>query len=100
MARLQGEVACVMLGVGAAFDFFSGQKKSAPKFMQKAGLEWLFRFATEPQRLWKRYLQHNTRFVLFLLMQLLSPGYFDRHRLVGNRLEPSNSKPIDLEPRQ
>lgn len=42
--------------VGAAFDFITGQKKQAPKWMQKHGLEWLFRLITEPRRLWRRYL--------------------------------------------
>lgn len=83
MALQQRRVDCVMLGVGAAFDFYSGRKKSAPRFMQKAGLEWLFRFASEPRRLWKRYLKHNPRFVLYLLMQLMSPGYFARNRVAG-----------------
>lgn len=53
----------VQLGVGAAFDFLAGTKRQAPAIMQRAGLEWLFRLATEPRRLWKRYLRHNPRFV-------------------------------------
>ena len=44
------------IAVGAAFDFLSGTKKEAPTYMQKLGLEWLFRLWTEPRRLWKRYL--------------------------------------------
>ena len=58
----------VMIGVGAAFDFLSGRKHQAPKWLQKMGLEWLFRLASEPQRLWKRYLIGNTRFVYYLIM--------------------------------
>lgn len=54
----------VQLGVGAAFDFLAGTKRQAPAIMQRAGLEWLFRLATEPRRLWKRYLRHNPRFVV------------------------------------
>lgn len=54
----------VQLGVGAAFDFLAGAKRQAPALMQRAGLEWLFRLATEPRRLWKRYLRHNPRFVV------------------------------------
>ena len=46
----------VMIGVGAAFDFLSGRKSQAPLWMQRIGLEWLFRLLTEPRRLWKRYL--------------------------------------------
>ncbi len=52
----RGRVAAVMLGVGAAFDFLAGSKPQAPRWMQRSGLEWLFRLATEPRRLWRRYL--------------------------------------------
>jgi len=57
----------VMVGVGAAFDFIAGTKKQAPKWMRRSGLEWLFRLWCEPQRLWKRYLLGNTRFVYLLI---------------------------------
>lgn len=63
MAEHREKLSCVMLGVGAAFDFFSGRKKHAPRWMQKAGLEWVFRLAIDPKRLWKRYLKHNPRFI-------------------------------------
>jgi N-acetylglucosaminyldiphosphoundecaprenol N-acetyl-beta-D-mannosaminyltransferase len=46
----------VLLGVGAAFDFNSGRLRQAPRWMRENGLEWLFRLAIEPRRLWKRYL--------------------------------------------
>jgi N-acetylglucosaminyldiphosphoundecaprenol N-acetyl-beta-D-mannosaminyltransferase len=46
----------VLVGVGAAFDFHAGTLKQAPSWMQKRGLEWLFRLVMEPRRLWKRYL--------------------------------------------
>ena len=61
----------VMLGVGAAFDFHAGTLPQAPAWLQRAGLEWLFRLAQEPRRLWKRYLKHNPRFVALLLLQLI-----------------------------
>ena len=52
MASRLGRInAPVMIGVGAAFDFLSGNKKQAPYWMQRSGLEWLFRLATEPRRL-------------------------------------------------
>lgn len=57
----------VLLGVGAAFDFHAGTKRQAPKWMQRVGLEWSFRLATEPRRLWRRYLLGNASFVLGLL---------------------------------
>lgn len=61
----------VMIGVGAAFDFHSGRKKQAPRWMQRSGLEWLFRLLTEPRRLWKRYLINNPLFVVLVILQLL-----------------------------
>ncbi len=61
----------VMIGVGAAFDFHAGLKSQAPYWMQRSGLEWSFRLATEPRRLWKRYLVNNPMFVLMTLAQLL-----------------------------
>lgn len=53
----------VLIGVGAAFDFISGLKKQAPGWMQKSGLEWLFRLITEPARLWRRYILGNSLFL-------------------------------------
>jgi len=53
----------VLLGVGAAFDFHAGVKRQAPKWMQRSGLEWLFRMVSEPRRLARRYLKANTRFL-------------------------------------
>jgi len=61
----------VQLGVGAAFDFLAGTKRQAPAVLQRAGLEWLFRLATEPRRLWKRYLRHNPRFVALFGAQVV-----------------------------
>ena len=58
----------VIIGVGAAFDFVSGMKKQAPRWMQKAGLEWFFRLCSEPKRLWKRYLVGNTQFLYYLIV--------------------------------
>jgi N-acetylglucosaminyldiphosphoundecaprenol N-acetyl-beta-D-mannosaminyltransferase len=70
----RGRVPAVMLAVGAAFDFIAGSKRRAPRWMGRCGLEWAFRFATEPRRLAWRYLKHNPRFVVFFLRQLLA-GY-------------------------
>jgi N-acetylglucosaminyldiphosphoundecaprenol N-acetyl-beta-D-mannosaminyltransferase len=71
MAGHKGAVNAVMLGVGAAFDFLAGVKPQAPAWMQHVGLEWLFRLATEPRRLWRRYAYHNPRFVALLAGQYL-----------------------------
>lgn len=53
----------VLLGVGAAFDFHAGVKRQAPRWMQRRGLEWLFRLLSEPRRLWRRYLVGNSTFL-------------------------------------
>ncbi len=55
------------VAVGAAFDFLAGTKRQAPVWMQRRGLEWCFRLATEPRRLWRRYLLGNLRFVRVVL---------------------------------
>jgi len=52
----------LLIGIGAAFDFLSGTKSQAPKWMQKRGLEWLYRLYQEPRRLGKRYLVYNAKF--------------------------------------
>jgi N-acetylglucosaminyldiphosphoundecaprenol N-acetyl-beta-D-mannosaminyltransferase len=61
--------ATLMLGVGAAFDFHSGRVSQAPRWMQRSGLEWLFRLCSEPRRLWRRYLRNNPLFVWNFLLQ-------------------------------
>lgn len=71
MARHRDRLPCVMVGVGAAFDFMSGTKRQAPRWMRTTGLEWLFRLITEPRRLWRRYLLRNPRFVGLFGAQLL-----------------------------
>ena len=75
MASHLDKISCVTLGVGAAFDFFAAQKKQAPIWMQRSGLEWVFRFASEPRRLWKRYLKHNSRFIWYFSKQLLGRDF-------------------------
>jgi exopolysaccharide biosynthesis WecB/TagA/CpsF family protein len=57
------KIRAVQLCVGAAFDFLAGNKKTAPAFMRRHGLEWLFRLIQEPRRLWKRYLVTNSIFL-------------------------------------
>jgi N-acetylglucosaminyldiphosphoundecaprenol N-acetyl-beta-D-mannosaminyltransferase len=71
MAAHKGRVQAVMVGVGAAFDFLAGAKPQAPRWMMPCGLEWVFRLYTEPRRLWKRYLKHNPRFLIFFAFQLV-----------------------------
>ena len=72
MAAHVGQLtASVLVGVGAAFDFLVGLKRQAPLWMQRNGLEWLFRLLTEPRRLWRRYLINNPVFVFLILAQAL-----------------------------
>jgi N-acetylglucosaminyldiphosphoundecaprenol N-acetyl-beta-D-mannosaminyltransferase len=66
----------VMIGVGAAFDFLSGEKAQAPEWVRQNGLEWLFRLASEPGRLWKRYAQYPL-FGILVAAQFLGLKRFD-----------------------
>jgi exopolysaccharide biosynthesis WecB/TagA/CpsF family protein len=68
----RNRINALQLCVGAAFDFHAGNKKIAPRWMQKSGTEWLFRLLQEPGRLWKRYLLTNTAFVLLMTRRLIS----------------------------
>lgn len=61
----------VLIGVGAAFDFHTGRMPQAPRWMQRSGLEWLFRLWQEPRRLWYRYLVYNPLFVGLILAQII-----------------------------
>jgi len=65
-------VAPVLVGVGAAFDFHAGLVPQAPMWIQEAGLEWAYRLAHEPRRLWRRYLRYNPRFLGAFARQLSS----------------------------
>ena len=60
----------LMIGVGAAFDFHSGRVRQAPRWMQRGGLEWIYRLGCEPRRLGKRYFRNNPLFVLKYSIQL------------------------------
>lgn len=72
IAAHKGHIPAVMVGVGAAFDFHSGRVKQAPRWLSDLGLEWTFRLAMEPKRLWKRYAKHNPRFVALFAKQWAS----------------------------
>lgn len=71
MYRQQGKLNAVMIGVGAAFSFHSGEVTQAPRWMMKWGFEWLYRIASEPRRLWRRYLINNPAFLILFALQLL-----------------------------
>jgi N-acetylglucosaminyldiphosphoundecaprenol N-acetyl-beta-D-mannosaminyltransferase len=66
----------VLIGVGAAFDIHAQLKPQAPVWMRQSGLEWAFRLAAEPRRLWKRYAINNPLFVALMARQLILGGSF------------------------
>ena len=61
-----------IMGVGGSFDVVSGKVKRAPVWMQNSGLEWFYRFAQEPKRMWKRYLVGNSKFIALVLKEKFS----------------------------
>jgi N-acetylglucosaminyldiphosphoundecaprenol N-acetyl-beta-D-mannosaminyltransferase len=70
MSEMRPRLAAPLLvGVGAAFDFHAGIVSQAPAWMQRNGLEWLYRLSREPRRLWRRYASQNPRFVVSFLRQ-------------------------------
>jgi N-acetylglucosaminyldiphosphoundecaprenol N-acetyl-beta-D-mannosaminyltransferase len=83
----RGRIRGVQVCVGAAFDFHAGKKKIAPAWMQRRGLEWLFRLSQEPRRLWRRYLVTNTLF--------LQKFAFQWTRMKLGRLRPAKRHPAD-----
>ncbi len=61
----------LMIGVGAAFLFHTGAIQDSPRWVKRAGLQWLHRLIQEPSRLWRRYLLNNPRFIFCVLLQLI-----------------------------
>lgn len=74
MERRSMRVGVLFLLLGASFEFYFGTKKRAPGIYQRTGLEWLYRFAQEPRRLWKRYTVDNFRFVMLALKEWIKPA--------------------------
>jgi N-acetylglucosaminyldiphosphoundecaprenol N-acetyl-beta-D-mannosaminyltransferase len=97
MVEHKGRVPAVLLGVGAAFDFHTGRVRQAPRWMQTAGLEWVFRLMSDPRRLWKRYAKHNPRFVGLFLIQLLGLRHFSKDQVrhlgssITDQVEPGSA---------
>lgn len=72
MSQMREEIGPVlMVGVGAAFDFHAGLVRQAPAWVQRLGLEWLYRLTQEPQRLWARYARYNPLFIVAFARQYL-----------------------------
>ncbi|MBM3662224.1 MAG: WecB/TagA/CpsF family glycosyltransferase [Actinobacteria bacterium] len=70
--RLRNSVPAVLVPVGAAFDFISGNRRQAPRWVQRCGLEWLFRLSVEPRRLWRRYVLGIPNYVAGSLIDLVA----------------------------
>lgn len=58
--------------IGAVFDFYAGNIQRAPKWMQRNGLEWLYRLIKEPRRMWKRYIIGNTKFIFYIIKEKIN----------------------------
>lgn len=71
MQQQREKIHAVMIGVGAAFDYHAGTLMRAPRWLQNIGLEWAFRLAVEPRRLWRRYLVTNAIFLARITMHLI-----------------------------
>lgn len=80
MAAHKDRLNCVMLGVGASFDFYAGNVSESPAWLGRLGLEWLYRLTQEPKRLWRRYLILNPRFICSALAQFVRREHFGRRQ--------------------
>ena len=69
MANMKGKINAVMVGVGGAFPMLVGVQKRAPLWMQKNSLEWFYRLAQEPRRLFKRYFITNNLFIMLIIKE-------------------------------
>ena len=83
----------VMLGVGAAFDMNSGNLRRAPAWMRVSGLEWLYRLASEPRRLWRRYLITIPRAVWFVGRELLQLRFRMESTPITNKSKRNDQRP-------
>jgi N-acetylglucosaminyldiphosphoundecaprenol N-acetyl-beta-D-mannosaminyltransferase len=68
----------LLVGVGAAFDYHTGRIRDCPRWVKRAGLQWLHRLLQDPRRLWKRYLRNNPAFVWNIVLQTLKLRRFPR----------------------
>lgn len=77
----------VAIGVGGSFDVIAGLRRRAPEMVQKAGMEWGYRLAQEPKRLWRRYLQTNSQFTLLAAREIF-------HKRFGKSSQPALRGPV------
>lgn len=87
MASMKGRVQAAMVGVGGAFLLYAGVDTRAPKWMRDLSLEWAYRLALEPRRLWKRYLVTNTRFLVLFGAEGVQRIFGGKGEEVGSRQE-------------
>jgi len=87
--------ASVLVGVGAAFDFLAGTKSQAPAWMQRSGLEWAYRLAHEPRRLWRRYLRIVPLFSMLATAQIIvhrAAGMYGRARNIPRHVDMTDQE--------
>lgn len=72
MSEHRSRITAAMIGVGWAFDVLAGRSQPAPPWIQNMGMEWLYRLARNPRKLWRRHLKNNPRFVVLILCRLLA----------------------------
>lgn len=72
IAEMKGRIKATMIGIGGALPVMIGMKSRAPVWMQRSGLEWLFRLAQDPKRLWKRYFVTNSIFICLFIQMLIT----------------------------
>lgn len=90
LARFRDRLdAPALLAVGAAFEIVAGTRRRAPAWMQRVGLEWLFRLLLEPRRLWRRYAWGNSRFTWLVLLETVRGRHLRRRRATGDGGGPS-----------
>lgn len=91
MASMKGRIQSVMVGVGGALPVMLGLQKRAPRWMQRSGLEWVFRLVQEPTRLFRRYAVTNSKFVLLLMRAYVRSRFIEKGAKNGTTLAPQKS---------
>jgi N-acetylglucosaminyldiphosphoundecaprenol N-acetyl-beta-D-mannosaminyltransferase len=84
MARMQGRINAVMIGVGAALPVMVGLRQKAPMWIQNSGMEWLFRLSLEPRRLFRRYTVTNTIFLYLLTKEFIRIRLFKQQPVLSS----------------
>ncbi|WP_422678172.1 WecB/TagA/CpsF family glycosyltransferase [Blastococcus brunescens] len=98
MSNVVGEIGCMAIGLGSAFDFLAGAKQISPLWVRRAGLDWLWRLGADPRRLWRRYVLGNSLFLWRVLPSSLDAASealrsIDEHRASWGRLPRRRSRP-------